>query len=213
MSTTERGIFITFEGVDGSGKTTQMHQFAARLQAQGRNVVITVEPGGTEIGRRIRAILLDPVHDRMSPVAELLLYFAARAQNVDECIEPALRAGSVVLADRYTDSTLAYQGVGRGLGREVVEALHKVACRGRDPEITFYIDVPVSVSLGRVRERNSGTANRMDEQPEEFYQRVRDGYEWLAAADPQRVRRIDGAGTVDEVAARVWAEWERLARV
>jgi dTMP kinase len=208
---TERGYFLTFEGLDGSGKTTQMRRFAERLRAEGRTVILTVEPGGTRVGSAIRAALLNPEHSMMSPTAEMLLYFAARAQNVDEVLEPALGRGEVVISDRWTDSTLAYQGWGRGLGEEMVANLDRVACRGRKPHATFWIDVPLEKSLGRARGRNVETASqetRMDDQHQRFYELVEEGYRHLAASEPERVLRVDGDGTLEEVEARVWAAWE-----
>ena len=137
----DRGIFITFEGMDGCGKTTQMRRLARRLKREGRSVLQTAEPGGTEIGLQIRGILLDSKNHELSPTAELLLYFAARAQNVDQWILPALSQGTIVLADRFTDSSLVYQGCGRGLGAETVLALDRIACRGLKPDLTLLIDV------------------------------------------------------------------------
>jgi dTMP kinase len=208
---TERGYFLTFEGLDGSGKTTQMHRFAERLRAEGRTVILTVEPGGTRIGSTIRATLLNPEHSMMSPTAEMLLYFAARAQNVDEVLEPALMRGEVVISDRWTDSTLAYQGWGRGLGEEMVASLDRIACRGRKPDATFWIEAPLETSLGRARSRNVETASRetrMDDQHQRFYELVEQGYRHLAESEPGRVLRIDGRGSVDEVGERVWEAWE-----
>src|SRR6185437_667544 len=127
------GLFITFEGMDGSGKTTQMHRLAARLRATGRTVLETAEPGGPPVATQIRRILLNSANTALSPTTELLLYFASRAQNVDEWIHPALARGEIVLSDRFTDSSLVYQGYGRGLGIEAVEALEKIACRGLKP--------------------------------------------------------------------------------
>ena len=134
MSTTSasRGLFITFEGGDGSGKSTQMHRLADRLRAAGYEVIETAEPGGTAIGRQIRAILLDSANQELSATTELLLYFASRAQNVDECIRPSLQRGAIVLSDRFTDATIAYQGAARGLGRDVVMTIHdRTALLGR----------------------------------------------------------------------------------
>jgi dTMP kinase len=213
MPTIERGLFVTFEGLDGSGKTTQLNLFAERLRAAGRTVQVTTEPGGTQIGNGIRRVLLDRAHHQMSPVAELLLYFAARAQNVDELIEPALARGEIVVSDRFTDSSLAYQGAGRELGEDVVMALDRVACRGRRPDLTFYIAIDPRTGLSRAHGRNRAAPHaetRMDEQSEAFYQRVYEAYERLAAAEPGRIRRVEGSGGVDEVAARVWRVFEEF---
>lgn len=203
------GLFITLEGLDGSGKTTQLHLLAARLRAEGRAVTEAIEPGGTAIGQSIRKILLDPANQNLSSATELLLYFAARAQNLAEVIQPALAAGSIVLADRFTDSTLAYQGFGRRLGEGVVLQLHAFACHGRNPDLTLWIDTDLDTALGRAKTRNreqgAHDGTRMDEQDHAFYERVQEGYAWIAARDPHRFRRVDGRGTVEEVAARVWA--------
>src|ERR1700704_525029 len=150
----QRGLFITFEGMDGSGKTTQMHRLAARLREYGRTVLETTEPGGPPIAMKIRRILLDSANQELSPTAEILLYFASRAQNVDEWIAPALARGEIVLADRFTDSSLAYQGCARGLGPAAVEALDGIACRGLKPDLTILVDVDVEASLARARSRN-----------------------------------------------------------
>ena len=215
MTETRRGWFVNFEGMDGCGKTTQMRLLARRLRESGREVVETVEPGGTRIGNQIRAILLDPSNQEMFPTAEMLLYFAARAQNVDEIIMPALKLGRIVLSDRFTDSTMAYQGLGRGLGEEVVNALDAVACRGLKPDLTVVIDIDLETSLERARARNRETSNsdRMDEQAAEFHQRVREAYLHMAAREPERFRVIDGRGAVDAVAAAVWAAIRPLRKV
>lgn len=208
---TERGLFVTFEGVDGSGKSTQMRRLAGALRARGEHVVETVEPGGTAVGAQIRAILLDPANTALGARAELLLYFAARAQNVDEILEPAIARGAIVLSDRWTDSTLTYQGWGRGLGEDVVQDLDEIACRGRKPGLTIWVDVGVDTALARAGARNeaeANTATRMDSQQREFYLRVIEGYRALAAREPQRVRRIDGAGSEDEVFQRVWTVFQ-----
>jgi dTMP kinase len=205
--TTRRGLFLTFEGLDGSGKTTQLRLLAARLRDCGEKVVETVEPGGTAIGSQIRRILLDPANDALDPRAEMLLYFAARAQNVTEILLPALERGEVVLSDRWTDSTWAYQGFGRDLGTSIVQDLDEIACRGHRPDLTFFIDVDLEASLARARSRNrdqSAADTRMDDQSRAFFERVLEGYETLAAAIPERVIRIDGRGSPDKVAAGVW---------
>jgi dTMP kinase len=206
----KRGRFITFEGIDGSGKSTQMRLLAERLRAEGHDVFESVEPGGTAIGRQIRRILLDAANQDLRPTAELLLYFACRAQNVDECIVPALAAGKIVLCDRFTDSTLAYQGYARGLGEEAVLALDRIACRGLTPDLTLLIDVDVECGLARARKRNAGSdaaETRMDDQALEFHRKVREAYLALAKQHADRFRMIDGRGTPDVVAERVWAEF------
>jgi dTMP kinase len=214
MPTTNRrrGGFITFEGLDGSGKSTQMGRLAQRLRERGLEVIETIEPGGTKIGNAIRRILLDPAHDNMGPTAEMLLYFAARAQNVDELLEPALARGAMVLSDRWTDSTYAYQGHGRRLGDKIVADLDRIACRGRTPDLTLWLDTNLEISLNRARRRNSqqsSAGTRMDEQSRAFYERVLKGYRELAERESHRFVRVDGAGTPDQAAARVWAAYSR----
>jgi dTMP kinase len=212
MSTTDDrpGLFITFEGIDGSGKTTQMRMLAARLRAEGHAVVESYEPGGTPIGTQVRRILLDAANQELCPTAELLLYFACRAQNVEQSILPALRDGKIVLSDRFTDSTLVYQGVGRGLGKDVVLALDSIACRGLVPDLTLLIDIDLETSLARAQARNralqenGGLAEtRMDDQAVDFHRRVRDAYAELAARETQRFVAIDGRRDADAVFADV----------
>lgn len=202
-----RGLFITFEGMDGSGKTTQMHRLAARLRSMGRTVIETVEPGGPRIAMMIRRILLDSANQELSPTAELLLYFASRAQNVDEVIRPALARGEVVLSDRFTDSSLAYQGYGRGLGADAVHALDKVACRGLKPNLTILVDVDAEASLARARARNVAEPHcetRLDDESMEFHRTVWRAYHQLAAEEPERVKIIDGNAEIDEIEAQIW---------
>jgi dTMP kinase len=202
-----RGLFITFEGMDGSGKTTQMRRLAERLRVLGRTVLETAEPGGTAIGREIRRILLDAANQELSPTAELLLYFASRAQNVDQAILPALGRGEIVLADRFTDSSLVYQGCGRGLGVETVLALDRIACRGLKPDLTLLVDIDVETSLERARARNSVTTEsetRMDEQSLEFHRKVHEAYDSLAHREPDRIKRVDGRLPSDDVERAIW---------
>ncbi len=201
------GLFITFEGMDGSGKTTQMHRLAARLQAMGRTVLETAEPGGPRIAQMIRRILLDSANQELSPTTEILLYFASRAQNVDEWIAPALKRGEIVLADRFTDSSLVYQGCGRGLGAATVEALDRIACRGLKPDLTLLVDVDAEASLARARARNLAEPHcetRMDDQSIEFHRRVYHAYHALAAAEPERVKVVDGRTDIDSIEQQIW---------
>jgi len=202
-----RGRFITFEGIDGSGKTTQMRMLAERLRREGREVLEAVEPGGTPVGAQIRRILLDSANQDLRPTTELLLYFASRAQNVEQCILPALSAGKIVLCDRFTDSTLAYQGFARGLGEDTVLALDQIACHGLNPDLTLLVDVDLETGLARTQARNADTTaseTRMDDQSIEFHRKVRTAYFDLAKKYAGRFRVIDGRGTPESVAARVW---------
>jgi dTMP kinase len=210
---TKRGIFITFEGPEGSGKSTQLRMLAGKLREAGHEVVETQEPGGTPIGAQIRHVLLDAENRDLCPTAELLLMFASRAQNVDQLILPALAAGRVVLCDRFTDSTLAYQGAARGLGAEVVYELDRIACRGLVPDLTLLIDIDADTGLERARRRNDRTQEadtRMEEQAVAFHRKVREAYRQIAAEDMGRVRLIDGARTREAVAADVWNAVESL---
>lgn len=201
------GLFISFEGIDGCGKTTQLTQLSTRLQSTGRHVVETVEPGGTAAGRAIRSILLDPDHESLDKRAELLLYFASRAQNAAEVIVPALARDAVVLCDRFTDSTIVYQGAGRGIDRATIVELHRIACGEICPNVTLLLDIDLETSLHRAQHRNQVSASnetRMDDQDRAFFERVRAGYHDLALAEPNRVRVIDARGSIESVAERVW---------
>ena len=203
-----RGLFITFEGMDGSGKTTQMRRLAKRLHDMGRTVIETVEPGGPPIAAKIRSILLDSAHQELSPVTEVLLYFASRSQNVDERISPALARGEIVLSDRFTDSSLVYQGFGRGLGAETVYALEAIACRGVKPDLTLLVDIDVETSLARARARNvaaTNTETRMDDQSIEFHRKVYSAYHALAEREPERVKVVDGRVDMDGLEREIWS--------
>jgi len=197
--------FITFEGVEGSGKTTQIRLLAQRLQDRGVPVLTTREPGGCCIADAIRAVLLNPAHKEMSPRTELLLYAAARAQHVEEVIRPALAAGKVVLCDRFSDATIAYQGEGRGLDRELIDTLNGVAVEGLAPDLTILLDIPVEEGLRRAIERNDQDEMREDRFEQEslrFHQRVREGY-LKRVADENRFFVVDAAGIASEVSSRI----------
>src|SRR5271166_5961848 len=207
MSTTKRGLFLTFEGPDGSGKSTQARLLAERLRGEGRPVLESVEPGGTPIGQQIRRILLDPANKELTPTAELLLMFAARAQNVEQWILPALAEGKIVISDRFTDSSIAYQGAGRGLGWETVLEVDRIACHGLKPDLTICVDIDTETGLARALARG-GNETRLEAQAIEFHQRARAAYHELARREPERFRLIDGRGTPDEVAAKVSHEFD-----
>ena len=194
-----KGRFITFEGPEGSGKSTQLRILATRLRERGYAVVETREPGGTAIGESIRDIMLRPEHHALRPTAELLLMFASRAQNIDEVILPALAAGKIVLCDRFTDSTLAYQGMARGLGADTVYDVDRIACRGLVPHLTLLIDIDVEIGLARAEQ------TRMEEQPMSFHRAVRDAYHQLARDESKRIRLIDGARDRESVAQDLWS--------
>jgi len=200
------GFFITFEGIEGCGKTTQLRRLAAELRAAGHAVQLTREPGGCAIADSVRALLLDSANSAMAPSTELLLYAAARAQHVAEVIRPALAAGGIVLCDRFSDATLAYQGYGRGLDPGIIAELNRLATGGLAPDVTLLLDLPVEDGLARARERNADSAGpdegRFEAEALAFHQRVRDGYLQLAAAD-SRIRVIDARGDQAMVAARI----------
>jgi dTMP kinase len=198
-----RGAFITFEGTDGSGKTTQLRACAAHLAARDVPHTLTREPGGTTAGLAIRSLVLEHRSPALAPEAELLLYAADRAQHVRETIEPALAAGSVVLCDRYTDATVAYQGYGRRLDLELIAELNRIATGGLGPDLTILFDLPVDVSLARLAARSGEAPTRFDLEAREFHDRVRRGYLAIAEAEPARVRVVDATAAVEEISAQV----------
>lgn len=194
-------VFITFEGPEGGGKTTQLRLLHATLEEQGRQVVATREPGGTAIGNAIRAILLDPTHATMSPRAEALLFNAARAQLLDEIVLPALAAGKIVLCDRFADSTLAYQGYGRQLGLADLKLLITYATQGIRPRLTIFLDLPAEAGLQR---KQGAEWNRMEAEQLAFHQRVRDGFYALVAAEPDRWLVVDATQSIATVQQTIW---------
>ena len=205
------GLLVTFEGGEGSGKSTQLERLATRLRAQGLEPVMTREPGGTPFAERVRGLLLDSP-DPPGPLAEALLMVAARADLVRRVLEPALRSGRVVLCDRYADSTLAYQGAGRGLDPTLLSAMNRAATGGLKPDLTLLFDLDPAIGMAR-RERATGPTNRLDREPLEFHQRVRGFYLELAAREADRFVVLDAAEPPDRVAARAWSALEeRLSR-
>ena len=201
-----RGLFITLEGLDGSGKTTQIKRLAAWMQKRGLNPVVTRQPGGTATGDRIRALLLDSGTTPVAPMAEMALMFADRAQAIAEVIEPALAAGRIVLCDRFTDSTEAYQGGGRQIGSKTVLELHRLVCGSLQPDLTLLLLPSLENSLERARRRNDRqTAHdgkdegRFEQEQEAFFSRVWQKYREIAAREPERVVLIEGNLGIDEV--------------
>ncbi len=211
------GKFITFEGLDGTGKSTQMHKLAVVLRAAGHKVVETREPGGTATGEKIRRVLLDSATEGLSPLAEMALMFASRAQHIAEVIQPALDHGQIVLCDRFTDSTEAYQGSGRKLGSEAVLELHRVLCGNLQPDLTILLESDPAMSVGRARKRNQRAShsmgknggkhhsdeNRFEQQNRSFFARVHEGYRAIAAREPQRVVGVDASGTPGQTHQRI----------
>lgn len=195
------GAFFTFEGVEGSGKSTQIERLRDTLESQGHKVDLTREPGGTPIAELIRGVVLDPAHTEMNSVAELLLYEAARAQHVEERIRPALEQGTIVLCDRYIDSTTAYQGAGRGLNAADLQTLHTIATGGLLPDLTFLIDLPVAQGLARASKGEE--SDRIERESIEFHEQVRVGFLELAKNESDRIRIIDGTRTVDEISQEI----------
>ena len=204
-----RGLFISFEGTDGSGKTTQYRLFAEYLVSLGYEVVTTREPGGTPISEKIRGIILDPENTEMDDMTEALLFAAGRAQHVAQLIRPSVEAGKIVLCDRFMDSSIAYQGYARGLG-DCVRIINEYAVAGMQPELTFLLDLPPQA--GRARNVKAGKADRLEKQAMEFHSKVYEGYKKLAEIYPDRFIVIDADGSIEEVQARIRREFlERKA--
>lgn len=198
------GIFITFEGIDGSGKSTQLRLLSSFLRASGCDLVVTREPGGTPLGLRLRAALLD-AQEQVDPLTELLVFAADRAQHVRRLLRPALENGRIVISDRYADATVAYQGDGRGFPPDLIKQIVQLATEGLKPDLTLLFDLPVSECANRTGRRSSDRqkADRLDAEDAEFHSRVRQAYLRLAAEEPERIRVIDSSGPLDETQARV----------
>jgi dTMP kinase len=206
-----RGLFITFEGSEGCGKSTQLLRLAERLRGLGREVVVTREPGGTEIGEQLRQLLqFSKAGQRMVPETELLLFTASRAQLVREVIQPALARGAVVIADRFLDSTTVYQGVARKIDGAQVAAINGFAVGDCLPALTFLLDLDLAEARARMalRARGAGTLDRMESQPVEFYEAVRRGYLELAAVHPERIKVLDASQAIEAVGAEIWRRVE-----
>lgn len=211
MSQPHRGKFITFEGLDGTGKSTQIKKLAKALRGRGVAVVVTREPGGTLTGEKIRDVILHSATTGLSPHTEMALMFASRAQHIHEIIAPALAQGKVVLCDRFTDSTEAYQGGGRKLGSKPVLELHRLLCDGLQPDLTVLLDNDLSTSVERARRRNVQQSarrlqkdeNRFEQENRAFFGRVRNAYLAIAKREPERVKVVDARGTPSQTHSRI----------
>jgi len=203
-------MFISFEGIEGSGKTTQIQGVQDHLRQKGHDVIVTREPGGSSIGRQIRSILLDSKNKGLNSLSELLLYMADRAQHLDEIVKPGLSSGKVILCDRYYDATIAYQGYARGLNIDLIKQLHGLAFADYKPDMTFLLDLPPETGLGRAwrqieNGQRTGTETRFEEEALDFHRRVREGYLALAQLEPQRFRIIDASVSQESVEKEIMA--------
>ena len=202
------GTFITFEGIDGSGKSTQLRLLGNFLKANGCDALLTREPGGTQLGLRLRAALLDAAEE-VDPLTELLVFAADRAQHVRRLVRPALDAGRLVISDRYADATVAYQGAGRGFSTELISQIVQLATEGLKPDLTLLFDLTIEESTNRTARRSTGksttriTRDRLDIEHADFHARVRDAYLQIALAEPERVKLIDTSGPVEQTQARL----------
>lgn len=201
----KKGLFITFEGIDGCGKSTQLAQAAKRLDAAGIPLIVTREPGGTPIAEKIRELLISPEHNEMATECELLLYLAARAQHVREKIFPALSDGKIVLCDRFQEATIAYQGFGRGLPVDLLHTINNFATQGLKPDLTFIFDITSSLSRARIDSMGKGK-DRLEQNGEDFFDRIRTGYKKIAESEPQRVVLLDGTRSVSDLADIVYSK-------
>ena len=208
----DRGLFITFEGTDGAGKTTQIQRLSADLRQAGHDICLTREPGGTPISEQIRDVLLNPDHSEMAATTELLLYAASRAQHVSEVIKPALEAGKIVISSRFADAMVVYQGYGRGLDLERINRLNRIATDGVTPNVTFVLDLPVEIGLQRVQ-KSRGGLDRLEREKIEFHQRLRDGYRALAQQETQRLKIIDAQASHEQVYAQIKAAVQPLLQM
>jgi len=205
------GIFITFEGIEGSGKSTLLYNVAAALRRSGRDPLMTREPGGTSLGLALRKVLLNPEMEKIGSMAELMLFAADRAQHVAEVILPALETGQILLCDRYSDATIAYQGYGRGIPLDVITAVDRQARGTAEPHMTVLLDLPVDTGLTRARTRNDETSDssesRIDEEEMAFHRKVREGYLALAHEEPERFLVLDAREVPDRLEEQVMDEF------
>ncbi|RME69692.1 MAG: dTMP kinase [Verrucomicrobia bacterium] len=207
------GLLISFEGAEGSGKTTQIEMLVPKIEALGRDVVVTREPGGSAIGEEIRHLLIRTNgSEEMFPETELLLFAASRAQLVREVLVPNLKAGKIVLCDRFLDSTTVYQGVARSLAQDPVEQINKFAVGDVTPDLTFILDVPAEVSIKRVKHRATDLPDRIEQENIDFYRIVREGYLWLAKSMPERFHVIDATKSPAKVHQEVWKTVKKLLK-
>lgn len=201
LSTSKKGIFISFEGIEGTGKTKQSRLLYEYLRKRGYKVILTGEPGGTQIGLKIRDLLLSVENRKMTPVSELLLYNASRAQHIKEVIFPALKKGFIVITDRFIDSTKAYQGYGRGIDLKLIDFFEKIVTEGVRPDLTLLLDLDVKIGLKRNKGINK--TDRLELEDLKFHKRVRDGYLKIATKEPERIKLIGASGSVEEVHRKI----------
>ncbi len=197
----EKGLFITFEGTDGSGKTTQIKLLEEYMLEKGCEVVLSREPGGTRISEIIRDLILDPQNKEIVPLTEMILYAASRAQHVAEVIEPAVENGKIVICDRYVDSSYAYQGGGRGMDLKIIADVNRIAVNGTVPDVTFFLDIDPEISVRR--RINSTGADRIEQEKLDFHRRVYDGYKKLSILYPERIKTIDATKSIEEISSQI----------
>ncbi len=197
----QTGLFITFEGTDGSGKTTQIKLLEAYMKEKGYEVILSREPGGTRVSEIIRDIILNPENKEIVPLTEMILYAASRAQHVAEVIQPAVKSGKIVICDRFVDSSYAYQGAGREMDLKMIADVNRVAINGMVPDITFFLDIDPEVAIKR--RINSTGADRIEQEKLDFHKRVYDGYKKLSILYPDRIKTIDAANSVDDISAQI----------
>ncbi|TBL68998.1 dTMP kinase [Paenibacillus thalictri] len=209
-----KGLFITFEGPDGAGKTTQLKRLAAKLQETGRDVIVTREPGGTSISDQIREVLLSPDNKKMTDQAEVLLYAASRAQHVHELIIPSLAQGKIVLCDRFIDASMAYQAYGLGIDEQFVRSVNHYASSGLQPNRTYLLDVPIEVSLARLSHRQSTVTgselDRIEQKPADYHRKVREGFVRISEQNRERVCWVNASRGEEEIAGDIWSDCNRL---